>query len=52
MLSTIHTAEIVRIEKKDHSGENVRKLKVIHHYNQKIDRVYKNDAMVGNYSCI
>ena len=40
------------MRKKDRNGENVRKLKVIHDYNQKMGGVDKNNAMVGNYSCI
>ena len=52
MLSTIHTAEVVQTGKKDHSGKNVRKLKVIHDYNKKMGGVDKNDAKFGNYSCI
>ena len=52
MLSTIHTGDVFQTGKKDQSRENVRKLKVIHDYNQKMDGVDKNDGMVGNYSCI
>ena len=40
------------MRKKDRNGENVRKLKVIHDYNQKMGGVDKNNAMVGNYRCI
>ena len=36
MLSTIHTADVIQTRKKDRSGENVPKLKVIHDCNQKI----------------
>ena len=42
MLSTIHTGEVFQTGKKDRSRENVRKLKVIHDYNQKMDGVDKN----------
>ena len=52
MLSTIHTADVIQTGKEDRSGENVRRLKVIHDYNQKLGGADKNDAMVGNYSCI
>ena len=36
MLSTIHTADVIQTRKKDRSGENVPKLKVINDCNQKI----------------
>ena len=52
MLSTIHTADVIQTRKKDRSGENVRKLKVIHDCNQKIFVVYKNDTVVRKYSSI
>ena len=52
MLSTIHTADVIQARKKDRSGENVRKLKVIHDCNQKICVVYKNDTVVRKYSSI
>ena len=52
MLSTIHTADVIETGKKDRSGENVRKFKVIHDYNQKMGGGEKNDTMVGNYSSI
>ena len=52
MLSTIHTADVIQTRKKDRSRENVRKLKAIHDYNQKMGGVDKNHGMVGNYSCI
>ena len=50
LLSTVHKADIVNVRKRSHS--DVQKLKAIHDYNQKMVGVEKNDAMIGNYSCI
>ena len=49
-VSTMHKADIVNIRKR--SQGDVQKPKVIHDYNQKMGAVDRNDAMIGNYSCI
>ena len=50
LLSTMHKPDIVNVRKRSHG--DVQKPKVIHNYNQKMGGVNKNDAMIGNYSCI
>ena len=52
MLSTTHKAEAVDTGKKNRKGESIMKPKAIHDYNQNMGGVDKNDAMIGNYSCI
>ena len=52
MLSTMHKAEAVDTGKKNRKGESIMKPKAIHDCNQKMGGVDKNDAMIGNYSCI
>ena len=46
----MHKADIVNVRKRSHG--DVQKFKVIHDYNQKMGGVHKNDALIGNYSCI
>lgn len=52
ILSTIHTMKSVNTGKKNLRGDNIEKLHIIHDNNQKMDGVDKNDAVVGNYSCV
>ena len=50
LLLTMHKADIVNVRKRSHG--DVQKLIVIHDYNKKVGVVGKNDAMIGNYSCV
>ena len=53
MLSTIDIADTVNVRRRNRRKDNIiQKPKVIHDYNQKMGRVDKNDAIIGNYSCI
>ena len=53
MLSTIHKADTVNVRRRNRCKDNIiQKPKVIHDYNQKMGGVDKNDAIIGNYSCI
>ena len=52
VLFTMHTMKVINTGEKDARGDTIEKLQVIHDYNQKMGGVDKNDAVVGNYSCI
>ena len=53
MLSTVHKADTVNIRRRNRREDKIiQKPKIIVDYNQKIGRVDKNDAIIGNYSCI
>lgn len=51
-LSTIHKANVINTRKRDHQGNVVRKLKLIHNYNRCMGGVDRNDQTIGTYSCI
>ena len=53
MLSTMHKADTVNVRRRNRRKDNIiQKPKVIDDYNQKMGGVDKNDAIIGNYSCI
>ena len=52
MLSTMHKADSVNVNRRNRRNDQIQKPTVIHDYNQKMGGVDKNDAMIGNYSCI
>ena len=53
MLSTMHKADTVNVRRRNRREDNIiQKLKIIVDSNQKIGGVDKNDAIIGNYSCI
>ena len=53
MLSTMHKADTVTVRTRNRREYNtIRKPKVIDDYNQKMGGIDKNDAIIGNYSCI
>ena len=51
-LSTIHSMEEVAGGKSDRHGRLVKMLRLIIYYNKHMGSVGKNDAMVGNHSCV
>ena len=53
MLSTMHKAGTVNVRRRNWREDNIiQKPKVIDDYNQKMRGVDKNEAIIGNYSCI
>ena len=53
MLSTMHKADTINVRRRNWREDNIiQKTKVIDNYNQKMGGVDKNDAIIGNYSCI
>ena len=53
MLSTMHKAGTVDVLRRNRREDNIiQKPKVINDYNQKMGGVDKNDAVIGDYSCI
>ena len=48
----MHKADSVNVNRRNRRNDQIQKPTVIHDYNQKMGGVDKNDAMVGNYSCI
>ena len=53
MLSTMHKAGTVDVLRRNRREDNIiQKPKVINDYNQKMGGVDKNDAGIGDYSCI
>ena len=53
MLSTMHKADTVTVRTRNRREDNmIQKPKVIDDYNQKMGGIDKNDAIIGNYSCI
>ena len=52
MLSTMHKADSVNVNRRNRRNDQIQKPTVIHDYNQKMGGIDKNGAMIGNYSCI
>ena len=52
MLSTMHKADSVSVNRRNRGNDQIQRPTVIHDYNQKMGGVDKNDAMIGNYSYI
>ena len=53
MLSVMHKADTVNVRRRNRREDNtIQKPKVTDDYKQKMGRVDKNDAIIGNYSCI
>ena len=53
MLSAMHKADTVNVRRRNRREDNtIQKPKVTDDYKQKMGRVDKNDAIIGNYSCI
>ena len=49
----MHKADTVNVRKRNRREDNItQKPKAINDYNQKIGWLDKNDAIIGNYSCI
>ena len=48
----MHKADSVNVNRRNRCNDQIQKPTVIHDYNQKMGGVDKNDAMIGNYSCI
>ena len=52
MLSIMHTMKKVSKRQADENGEERNKLHIVHHYNQHMGGVDKNDAIVRKYNCV
>ena len=52
LLSTIHSMEEVASGKSDKDRRSVNLLQLIFYYNENVECVDKNDAMVWNYNCV
>ena len=51
-LSTVHNTAVSNTNKKNKDGENVSKLKLVPDYNENMEEIDRNNALIGNYTSV